>query len=127
MQRVVPEILLQLYPAHLVEIVLLARRLVLLAIVRRVFVNRCLRVGFGVVEDVVEEGVDVELEDGGVGVRTGEVGCEKGEARVPVGDGAGRDRVAPFAGEGHAVEGWDVEDEEVAGAGDVELWYKKRE
>ena len=32
-----------------------------------------------------------------------------------------RDRVAPFTGEGHAVQRWDVEDEEVAGAGVVEL------
>lgn len=31
--------------------------------------------------------------------------------------------MAPFAGEGRAVEGWDVEDEEVAGAGHVELWW----
>ena len=33
--------------------------------------------------------------------------------------------MAPFVGEGHAVQGRDVEDEEVAGAGDVELCGKE--
>ncbi len=121
-----PEILLQVNIADFIESVYLARVLVLLAIVRRVFVEARLGVGFGVVDDLGEEGVGVELEDGGVGVVEGEVGREGGEAGVPVGDGAGRDGVAPFAGEGHAVERGDVEEEEVAGAGGVELclWGK---
>ena len=83
-------------------------------------------IGFGVVDDLIEEGVGVELEDGGVGVFAGEVGREGGEAGVPVGEGAGRDGVAPFAGEGQAVERGDVEEEEVAGAGGVELFVEKR-
>ena len=79
--------------------------------------------GCGVVDDLVEEGVGVELEDGGVGVFEAEVGREGGEAGVPVGDGAGGHGVAPFAGEGQAVERRDVEEEEVAGAGGVELFF----
>ena len=71
MQRIVPEVLLQLDAAFVVEIILLARRFVLLAIVRRVVVNGCLRVGFRVVHDVVEEGVRVEVEDCGVGMAAG--------------------------------------------------------
>ena len=121
MQRVVPEIIFQLHATNLVEIFLLACRLVLLAVVRRVLIDRRLRVGFGVVDDFGEEGMRVELEDcrGWVCVR--QVGGEVGEARVPVRDGAGRDGVAPFAREGHEIQGRDVEDEEVAGAGGVEL------
>ena len=40
---------------------------------------------------------------------------------VPEADGGGGDGVAPLVGEGHAVQGRDVEEEEVAGAGGVEL------
>ena len=121
MQRVVPEILLQLHATNLVEIILLARRLVLLAVVRRVLINRRLRVGFGILDDFGEKGVRVELEDCHVRVCVRQVGGEVGEAHVPVRDGAGRDRVAPFAREGHQVQGRDVENEEVAGAGEIEL------
>ena len=106
---------------HLLESILLTRLLILRAIIRRVLIKAGLGIGFGVVDDLIEEGVGVELEDGGVGVFEGEVGREGGEAGVPVGDGAGRDGVAPFAGEGQAVERGDVEEEEVAGAGGVEL------
>lgn len=121
-----PKILFQLHPTRFVEIMLLPRLLVLLAVVHRVVVDRCLRVGFGVVDDGVEEGVRVEVEDGDVGVAEGEAGGEGGEARVPGRDRAGRDGVAPFAGEGHAIKGRDVEDEEVARAGLVELLVARR-
>ncbi len=76
MQRVVPEILFQLHAALHFEIVLLVRRLVLLAIVLCVAVAGCLGVGCRVVDDVVEEGVGIEVEDGGVGVCEGQVGGE---------------------------------------------------
>lgn len=121
-QRIVPEVLPQLHLTHFLVIVLFTRLLVLLAVVLCVFIHLCLRIGYGVIDDLAEEGVGVELEDGGVGVFEGEVGGEGGEACVPFGNGAGRDGVAPFAGERHSVEGWDVEDEEVASAGHVELW-----
>ncbi len=118
-----PEILLQVNIADYIESVHRARVLILLAVIRRVFVETRLGVRFGVIDDLGEEGVGVELEYGGVGVGAGEVGRERGEAGVPVCDGAGRDGVAPFAGEGHAVERGDVEEEEVAGAGGVELFF----
>ena len=121
MQRVVPEIIFQLHATNLVEIILLARRLVLLAVVRRVLIDRRLLVGFRIVDDFGEEGVRVELKDCHVRVYVRQAGGEVGEARVPVRDGAGRDWVAPFAREGHQVQGRDVEDEEVAGAGEIEL------
>ncbi len=123
MERIMPEILLQLKTADIIESAHHARVPILLAIIRRVPVEARLGVGFGVVDDLGEEGVGVELEDGGVEVVAGEVGREGGEAGVPVCDGAGRDGVAPFAGEGHAVERGDVEEEEVAGAGGVELFF----
>ena len=119
-----PEILLQLNPTDVIEIILVTRRFILLAIIRRVFIPTGLGIGFRVVDDLVEKGVGVEEEDGGVGVVEGEFGREGGEAGVPGGDGARGDGVAPFAGEGHAVERGDVEEEEVAGAGDVELLRK---
>ena len=103
MQRVVPEILLQLDPTLLVEIILCGRIFVLGAILRRVFVNGRLGVGFRVVHHLAEEGVRIEMEDGGVGVLVRQGGGEGEEARVPVCDGEGGDRVAPLAGEGHAV------------------------
>lgn len=61
------------------------------------------------------------LEDCGVRVEAGEVGGEGGEVGVPEGGGRGGDGVAPFVGEGEEVQGGDVEEEEVAGAGEVEL------
>lgn len=63
----------------------------------------------------------VEVEDCGVGVGKREGGGEGMEAGVPGCDGGGGDGVAPLVGEGEAVEGGDVEEEEVAGAGCVEL------
>ena len=119
-----PEIPFQLNPTDVIEIILLTRRLILLAIIRRVFIQTRFGIGFRVVDDLIEEGVGVEEEDGGVGVAEGEVGREGGEAGVPGGDGARGHGVAPFAGEGHAVERGDVEEEEVAGAGGVELLRK---
>lgn len=127
MQRIVPEILLQFHLTHLNHVVLFARRLVLLAVVSRIFVNGCLRVGFRVGDDVGEEGVRVEVEDCCVRVLVCQVGGKGGEARVPVRDGARGHRVAPFPGEGHDVEGRDVEDQEVAGAGLVELEWEGRD
>lgn len=106
---------------RLIECILLTFVLILLAVVLRILVDGRLGVGFGIVHDLVEESVGVELEDCDVGVLEAEVVGEGGEAHVPVGDGARRDGVAPFAGEGHAVERGDVEDEEVAGAGGIEL------
>lgn len=121
MERIVPEIFLQMKLTDLVESLLVFPVVVLLAIVRRVLIDSRLRVGFGIVHDLVEECMGVELEDCDVRVLEAEVASEGGEADVPVGDGAWRDGVAPFAGEGHAVERGDVEDEEVAGAGYIEL------
>ena len=54
MQRVVPEIFLQLHAAIFVPFILLARRVVLFAVVRRLLVNLGLWVGLGVVDDLVE-------------------------------------------------------------------------
>ena len=125
MERIAPEILLQRNLTHLDQIGLLVRFVILFAVVLRPLIDLGLIVGFGVVHDLVEEGVGVELEDRGVPVVVGEVGGEVGEAGVPVGDGAGGDGVAPFAGEGHAVERGDVEEEEVAGAGGVELFAQR--
>ena len=104
-----------------VKITLVARRLILLAVVPRLPVDRRLRVGFGVVDDVVEEGVGVKVEHRRVRVVEAEVRGDEGEPCVPVRDGEGWDGVFPFAREGHAVQGRDVEDEEVARAGVVEL------
>lgn len=84
MQRVVPEIVLQLHPANILIIIFLALMNVLLALVRCILVNLCLRVGFGVIDDFVEQGVGIEVEDGGVGVVESEVGGEIREACVPV-------------------------------------------
>ena len=84
MQRVVPEILLQLHPANILIIIFWALMNVLLALVRCILVNLCLRVRFGVIDDFVEQGVGIEVEDGGVGVMESEVGGEIGEACVPV-------------------------------------------
>ena len=83
MQRIVPEILLQLHPTRFVVIMLLLRLMVLLAVVHRVVIDCRLREDFGVVDDGVEEGVGVEVEDGDVRVVEGEAGGEGGEARVP--------------------------------------------
>ena len=123
MERVPPKIPLHADPAHLLPIVLVARLVVLLAVIRRAEIALRLRVRRGVVHDCGEEGVGVEAEERRVGVALGEGGGEGGEGGVPVGDGAGGDRVAPFAGEGHAVERGDGEEEEVAGAGGVELFF----
>ena len=84
MQRIVPEIILQLDAAFFVEIILLAQGFVLAAIVRRVFVNGCFRVGFWVVYHFVKEGVRVEVEDCGVWVCDGKVVREGEEAGIPV-------------------------------------------
>lgn len=121
MQRIVPEILLQRHLANRVEIVLVARRPVLLAVVRRVLIDRCFGVGSGVVDDVVEEGVGVEAEHRRIRVVEAELRGDEGEPRVPFRDGEGRDGFLPFTREGHAVQGRDVEDEEVAGTDVVEL------
>ena len=126
MERIVPEILPKRNLTRIIEVALLARGFVLLALIRRVPIGARLGIGGGVIDDGVEEGVGVEVEDGGVGVAAGEVGREGSQAGVPVGDGAGGDGVAPFAGEGHAVERGDVEDEEVAGAGSVKLFVHRR-
>ena len=116
-----PEIFLQMELTNLVESLFILPLVVFLAIIRRVPIDGRLGVGFGLVHDLVKECMGVELEDCDVRVLEAEIACEGGEADVPVGDGAGRDRVAPFAGEGHAVKRGDVEDEEVAGAGYIEL------
>ena len=125
MQRIVPEILLQLDTALLAEVILCGRIFVFAAILRCVFVNGCLRVGFRIVHHLAEQGVRVEMEDGGVWMLVGQVGGEGEEALVPVRDGERRDGMTPLAGEGHTVQGRDVEDEEIAGAGDVKLYRKQ--
>ena len=84
MQRIVPEILLQLDTALLAEIILRGRIFIFGAILRRVLVNGRLGVGSRVVHHLAEEGVRVEMEDGGVGMLVGQVGGEGEEALVPV-------------------------------------------
>ena len=121
MQRIVPKILLQLDTTLLAEVVLRGGLFVFAAMLRRIFVNGRLGVGSRVVHHFAEQGVRVEMEDGGVGMLAGQVGGQGEKALVPIRDGERRDGMAPLAGEGHAVQGRDVEDEEVAGAGDVKL------
>ena len=127
MQRIVPEILLQRYPANLVEIVLFTKRSVLLAVFRRVLIDGCLRVCVGVIDDVVEEAVSVEVEHRRVRVVEAELRDEQGEAGVPFRDGEVKESLVPFVREGHAVQGRDVEDEKVAGAGGIELQEEGRD
>lgn len=121
-----PEVFLERVLTALVESILLPLLLVLTTSIHCVLIDGRLGVGFGIVHDRVEESVGVELEDRGVRVLEAEVGREGSEAGVPVGDGARRDRVAPLAGEGHAVERGDIEDEKVTGAVGVELLGGKR-
>ena len=105
-----PEIFLQTKLTGLIKSLFILPVVVLLAIIRRVLIDTRLGVRFGIVYDFVEECMGVELEDCDVRVLEAEVVCEGGEADVPVGDSAWGDRVAPFAGEGHAVERGYVED-----------------
>ena len=118
-----PEIFLQMKLTNLIESHFILPLVVLFAIVRRVLIDGRLGIGFGIVYDLVKERMGVKFEDCDVRVLEAEVACEGGETDVPVGDGALRDRMAPFAREGHAVERGDVEDKEVAGAGYIELLY----
>lgn len=66
MQRIVPKKLLQFEAALFLEIVLLARQFIFLAIVHCFFVHGCLGVGSRVVHYLIKEGVRVEVEDCGV-------------------------------------------------------------
>ena len=84
MQRIVPEILLQLDTTLLAEVVLRGGIFVFAAILRRVFVNGRLGVGSRVVHHFAEQGVRVEMEDGGVGMLAGQVGGQGEKALVPV-------------------------------------------
>ena len=52
-------------------------------------------------------------------MRAGEAGGESVEAHVPFRDCESWNWVAPFAGEGHAVQGGNVDNEKITGAGVV--------
>lgn len=127
MQRVQPKVLIQPQPTIRIEIFHHRRTSVVRAETIRVAHPHCLRKREGVIEDLCEEGMCVEEEDFGVGVSGAQMVCEGSEADVEGRDEGGRGGVGEGqegnhgGHEGGAVDWGDVEEEESASAGVVEL------
>lgn len=125
MQRVQPKILVHApaLTALVIRIPRLRPVLIVLTVIGRIRIRRRLRVDARIVEHGGEERVRVEEEDARVGVRAAQVGGEGGDVGVEGGDRRGFVCDAPFAladGQGRAVDGRHVEEEEVARAGLVQ-------
>lgn len=125
MQRVQPKVLINRDPTSRI-IRVPTRRAILIrnAVVRRVLVRTRLHKRTRPVEHGVEDLVRVEEEGCGVAVRGRQVPAQRGHTGVPVRDGGrleGDGCGALGGGQGRAVDGGDVQEEEVARAGDVEF------
>ena len=125
MQTIQPKIPIDRHPAHGIKVILRRRAvLIRLAIPRRVQIARRGRIAARLIQHLRKEGIGIELENRGVGVRRRQVRRQPLEAKVEGGNVRALEvlrRGAEDHGSGRAVDGRHVDEEEVACAGLVEL------
>ena len=121
MQRIPPKILLIPNAALLTKSSLLLNCRMLRAMSRRIQIPFRLLECFRMINDFVEERIRVEEEDGRVVAICCKVLLEGGEAVVLGCDGTGMVEVFGASDVGGSLDWGDVEEEEVSGAGVIEL------